>query len=67
MFHICHVLPWRMAFPFTIPLKEANDFRLTAEELEAAITPSQNLIITLITTAVMTKKEDLEAIAEVIV
>ena len=56
--------------PVPIPLKEANDFRLTAEELEAAITPkSKALILTFPnnpTGAVMTK-EDLEAIAEVIV
>ena len=56
--------------PVPIPLKEANDFRLTAEELETAITPKSKAIILSFpnnpTGAVMTK-EDLEAIAEVIV
>ena len=56
--------------PVPIPLKEANDFRLTAEELEAAITPKSKALILSFpnnpTGAVMTK-EDLEAIAEVIV
>mgnify|MGYP003361666230 FL=1 len=56
--------------PVPIPLKEANDFRLTAEELEAAITPRSKALILSFpnnpTGAVMTK-EDLEAIAEVIV
>ena len=56
--------------PVPIPLKEANDFRLTVEELEAAITPKSKALILSFpnnpTGAVMTK-EDLEAIAEVIV
>ena len=56
--------------PVPIPLKEANDFRLTAEELEAAITHKSKALILSFpnnpTGAVMTK-EDLEAIAEVIV
>ena len=56
--------------PVPIPLKEANDFRLTAEELEAAITPKSKALILSFpnnpTGAVMSK-EDLEAIAEVIV
>lgn len=56
--------------PVPIPLKEANNFRLTAEELEAAITPKSKALILSFpnnpTGAVMTK-EDLEAIAEVIV
>lgn len=56
--------------PVPIPLKEANDFRLTAEELEAAITPKSKALILSFpnnpTGAVMTK-EDLEAIADVIV
>ena len=56
--------------PVPIPLKEANDFRLTAAELEAAITPKSKALILSFpnnpTGAVMTK-EDLEAIAEVIV
>ena len=56
--------------PVPIPLKEANDFRLTVEELEAAITPKSKALILSFpnnpTGAVMSK-EDLEAIAEVIV
>ena len=56
--------------PVPIPLKEANDFRLTAEELEAVITPKSKALILSFpnnpTGAVMTK-EDLEAIAKVIV
>ena len=56
--------------PVPIPLKEANDFRLTAEELEAAITPKSKALVLSFpnnpTGAVMSK-EDLEAIAEVIV
>lgn len=56
--------------PVPIPLKEAKNFRLTAEELEAAITPKSKALILSFpnnpTGAVMTK-EDLEAIAEVIV
>ena len=56
--------------PVPIPLKEANDFRLTAEELEAAITSKSKALILSFpnnpTGAVMSK-EDLEAIAEVIV
>lgn len=56
--------------PVPIPLKEANDFRLTAEELEAAITPKSKALILSFpnnpTGAVMSKG-DLEAIAEVIV
>ncbi|WP_303886381.1 pyridoxal phosphate-dependent aminotransferase [Abiotrophia defectiva] len=56
--------------PVPIPLKEANDFRLTAEELEAAITAKSKALILSFpnnpTGAVMSK-EDLEAIAEVIV
>lgn len=56
--------------PVPIPLKEANNFRLTAEELEAAITPKSKALILSFpnnpTGAVMSK-EDLEAIAEVIV
>lgn len=56
--------------PVPIPLKESNDFRLTAEELEAAITPKSKALILSFpnnpTGAVMSKG-DLEAIAEVIV
>ena len=55
--------------PVTIELKEEDDFRLTAEELEAAITPKTKLLVLPFpnnpTGAVMERK-DLEAIAEVI-
>lgn len=55
--------------PVTIELKAEDDFRLTAEELEAAITPKTKLLVLPYpnnpTGAVM-EREDLEAIAEVI-
>lgn len=55
--------------PVPIELKAENDFRLTAEQLEAAITPKSKLLVLPFpnnpTGAVMEKK-DLEAIAEVI-
>lgn len=55
--------------PVTIELKAEDDFRLTAEELEAAITPKTKLLVLPYpnnpTGAVMERK-DLEAIAEVI-
>lgn len=55
--------------PVIIELKAENQFRLTAEELEAAITPKTKLLVLPFpnnpTGAVMEKK-DLEAIAEVI-
>ncbi len=55
--------------PVTIPLKEENEFRLTAEELEAAITPKSKILVLPFpnnpTGAIMTK-EDLEPIAEVV-
>ena len=53
----------------SIPLQEKNQFRLTAEELKAAITPRTKMLILPFpcnpTGAVM-EKEDLEAIAEVL-
>lgn len=56
--------------PVTIELKEENQFRLTAEELEAAITPKTKLMVLPFpnnpTGAVM-EKEDLEKIAEVVI
>lgn len=56
--------------PVTIQLKEENEFRLTKEELEAAITPKTKLLVLPFpnnpTGAVMEKK-DLEAIAEVVI
>lgn len=55
--------------PVIINLKEENEFRLTAEELEASITPKTKLLVLPFpnnpTGAVMERK-DLEAIAEVI-
>ena len=55
--------------PVIIELKAENEFRLTAEELEAAITPKTKLLVLPFpnnpTGAVMERK-DLEAIAEVI-
>ena len=55
--------------PVTIELKAEDDFRLTAEELEAAITPKTKLLVLPFpnnpTGAVMERK-DLEAIAQVI-
>ena len=56
--------------PVTIPLQEKNDFRLTREELEAAITPRTKILVLPFpnnpTGAVMTK-EDLAPIAEVVI
>ena len=55
--------------PVTIPLQEKNQFKLTAEELEAAITPKTKILVLPFpnnpTGAVMTR-EDLEPIAEVV-
>ena len=55
--------------PVTIPLKEENEFRLTAEELEAAITPRTKILVLPFpnnpTGAIMTK-EDLEPGAELV-
>ncbi len=55
--------------PVPISLKEENNFRLTAKELEAAITPKTKAIILSFPnnpTGAIMEKEDLEAIAEVI-
>lgn len=58
------------ATPVIIDTKEENDFRLTAEELEASITDKTKLLILSYpnnpTGAVM-RKADLEALAEVII
>ncbi len=55
--------------PVTIPLKQENEFRLMAEELEAAVTPKSKILVLPFpnnpTGAIMTK-EDLEPIAEVV-
>ena len=58
------------AVPVTIGLKEENEFRLTADELRAAITPKTKILMLAFpnnpTGAIMTR-ENLEAIAEVII
>lgn len=55
--------------PVAIPLQEKNEFRLTKDELEAAITPKTKILVLPFpnnpTGAVMTR-EDLEPIAEVV-
>lgn len=55
--------------PVIIELKEENEFRLTAEQLEAAITPKTKILVLPYpnnpTGAVMEKK-DLEAVAEIV-
>ena len=55
--------------PVAIPLQEKNEFKLTAEELEAAITPKSKILVMPFpnnpTGAIMTK-EDLEPVVEVI-
>ncbi len=55
--------------PVIIELQEKNEFRLTAEELEAAITPKTKLLVLPFpnnpTGAVMERK-DMEAVAEVV-
>ncbi len=60
---MCH------AVTVEIPLKESNNFRLTADELRAAITPKTKVLILPFpanpTGAIMTE-EDLRAIAEVV-
>ena len=55
--------------PVTIELKEKNNFRLTAEELEAAITPKSKVLVLPFPnnpTGAIMELEDLEAIREVI-
>ncbi len=56
--------------PVVINLKEENEFRLTAEELEAAITPKTKILVLPFpnnpTGAIMERK-DLEALAKVII
>ena len=55
--------------PVTIPLQEKNEFKLTAEELEAAITPKTKILVMPFpnnpTGSIMTK-EDLEPIVGVV-
>ena len=56
--------------PVVIPLKNENEFRLKPEELQAAITPRSKILVLPYpnnpTGAVM-EKEDLEAIADIII
>ena len=55
--------------PVPIELKAENEFRLTAEQLEAAITPKSKLLILPFPnnpTGAIMEKEDLQAIAEVV-
>lgn len=55
--------------PVIIELKAENEFRLTAEELEAAITPKTKLLVLPFPnnpTGAIMERSDLEAIAEVI-
>ena len=56
------------AVPVVIPLKEKNQFRLTAEEVEAAVTPKTKILVLPFpnnpTGAVMTRA-DLEAVAKI--
>ena len=55
--------------PVVIPLQQKNEFKLTAEELEAATTPKTKILVLPYpnnpTGAIMTK-EDLEPIAEIV-
>lgn len=55
--------------PVVIPLQQENEFKLTAEELESAITPKTKILVMPFpnnpTGAIMTK-EELEPIAEVV-
>ena len=55
--------------PVPIELKAENEFRLTAEELEAAITPKTKLLVMPFPnnpTGAFMEKKDLEAVAEVV-
>ena len=55
--------------PVPIELKAENEFRLTAEELEAAITPKTKLLVMPFPnnpTGAVIEKKDLEAVAEVV-
>lgn len=55
--------------PVPVKTKEENDFRLTAEELKAAITPKTKLLILPFPnnpTGAIMRREDLEEIAEVL-
>ena len=65
-------LPWAVlagGVPVVIPLQNKNEFKLTREELEAAITPRTKILVLPFpnnpTGSIMTR-EDLEPIAEVV-
>lgn len=63
----CVVLAGGVAVP--IPTKEENNFKLTAEELEAAITPKTKILVLPYPnnpTGAIMEKEELEKIAEVL-
>lgn len=56
--------------PVIINLKEENDFRLTAEELEAAITPRTKILVLPFPnnpTGAIMEREDLEAVAKIVI
>ncbi|MGN0399370.1 MAG: aminotransferase class I/II-fold pyridoxal phosphate-dependent enzyme [Blautia sp.] len=56
--------------PVTIPLKAENEFRLTPEELEAAITPKTKVLLLSYPnnpTGAIMEKEDLEALTDLII
>ncbi len=56
--------------PVVIDLKEENDFRLTAEELKAAITPKTKILIMPFPnnpTGAIMERGDLEAVAKVVI
>ena len=55
--------------PVPIPMKEENEFKLTAEELEAAITPKTKILVLPFPnnpTGAIMEREDLEAIAKIV-
>lgn len=57
------------AVPVTIPLKAENEFRLTPEELEAAITPKSKILLLSYPnnpTGAIMEKADLEALCPII-
>ena len=69
MYRMYRVPFWPDGNSVVIPLQEKNEFKLTAEELEAAITPKTKMLVMPFpnnpTGSIMTK-EDLEPIAEVV-
>ncbi len=66
-YHPCTILA--DGVPVVIPLQEKNEFKLTAEELEAAITPKTKVLIMPFPnnpTGSIMSKEDLEPIVELV-